>query len=101
MSHPHSQIMALPVIPPTVSARINSMKEFFVQTGKCSLCQVKQDDLLIEESSHFISVAPFAATFPFEIWVVPRDHSSHFHELDNEKVIGSFFSNYLVCCLKP
>ncbi|XP_073127338.1 ADP-glucose phosphorylase [Henckelia pumila] len=87
MSHPHSQIMALPVVPPTVSARLNSMKEFFLQTGKCSLCQVKRDDLVIDESSHFIAVAPFAATFPFEIWVVPRDHSSHFHELDHEKAL--------------
>ncbi|KZV57960.1 putative galactose-1-phosphate uridyl transferase-like [Dorcoceras hygrometricum] len=87
MSHPHSQIMALPVIPSTVSARLNSMKEYFVQTGNCCVCQVKRDDLLIDESSHFMSVAPFASTFPFEIWVVPRDHSSHFHVLDLEKAL--------------
>ncbi|KAL0397454.1 UNVERIFIED_CONTAM: ADP-glucose phosphorylase [Sesamum calycinum] len=87
MSHSHSQIMALPVVPPTASARILSMKEDFAHTGKCGLCQVKQDDLLIDESSHFISVVPFAATFPFEIWIVPRDHSSHFHELDNDKAL--------------
>ncbi|KAK4414338.1 ADP-glucose phosphorylase [Sesamum alatum] len=87
MSHSHSQIMALPIVPPTASARIQSMKEDFAQTGKCGLCQVRQDDLLIDESTHFISVVPFAATFPFEIWIVPRDHSSHFHELDNDKAL--------------
>ncbi|KAL2535176.1 ADP-glucose phosphorylase [Abeliophyllum distichum] len=36
MSHSHSQIMALPVVPSAVSARIESMKEFFEQTGKYS-----------------------------------------------------------------
>ncbi|KAL0464311.1 UNVERIFIED_CONTAM: Ribose-phosphate pyrophosphokinase [Sesamum latifolium] len=98
MSHSHSQIMALPIVPPAASARIRSMKEDFVQTGKCGLCQVKQDDLLIDESSHFISIVPFAATFPFEIWIVPRDHSSHFHELDNDKALdlGGFLKLMLV-----
>lgn len=90
MSHSHSQIMALPVIPSTASARIDSMKEYFGQTGKCGLCQIRRDDLLIDESSHFISVVPFAATFPFEIWIIPHDHSSHFHEIDNNKVICSY-----------
>ncbi|KAK6119268.1 hypothetical protein DH2020_046994 [Rehmannia glutinosa] len=85
MSHSHSQIMALPIVPPTASARIQSMKEYFDQTGKCGICQIRQDDLLIDESSHFISVAPFAATFPFEIWIIPRNHSSHFHDLDSDK----------------
>ncbi|KAL8062263.1 hypothetical protein ABFX02_02G136200 [Erythranthe guttata] len=87
MSHSHSQIMALPIIPPTASARIDSTKEYFAQTGKCSVCQVRKDDLLIDQSSHFISVVPFAATYPFEIWIIPRDHSSHFHDLDNDKAV--------------
>lgn len=97
MSHSHSQILALPVIPPTIAARIDSMKENFDQTGKCSLCEIRLDRLLIDESTHFISIAPFASTSPFEIWIVPRDHSSHFHELDGEKVIigASYFSLHI------
>ncbi|KAL3815212.1 hypothetical protein ACJIZ3_016480 [Penstemon smallii] len=87
MNHSHSQIMALPVVPPTASSRIQSMQEFFKQTGKCALCQVKQDDLLIDESSHFFSIVPYAATFPFEIWIIPRDHSCHFHEINDDKAI--------------
>ncbi|KAK2979133.1 hypothetical protein RJ640_029291 [Escallonia rubra] len=87
MSHSHSQMIALPVVPPTVSTRLDSMKEYFGQTGKCSLCEIRFDALLIDESIHFISISPFAATFPFEIWIIPRYHSSHFHELDGVKAI--------------
>ncbi|KAK2638199.1 hypothetical protein Ddye_025994 [Dipteronia dyeriana] len=87
MSHSHSQILALPVIPPTVSTRLCSTKEFYDQTGKCSLCEVQPKDLLIDEATHFVSIVPFAAMFPFEIWIIPRDHSSHFYELDSEKAI--------------
>lgn len=86
MSHSHSQMLSLPIVPPSVSTRLNSMKEHFNQTGKCSLCQVQSKDLLINETSHFISIAPYASLFPFEIWIIPRGHSSHFDELDNKKV---------------
>ncbi|KVH88896.1 Galactose-1-phosphate uridyl transferase, class I [Cynara cardunculus var. scolymus] len=69
MSHSHSQILALPVVPPTASTRLDSMKEYHNQTGRCSLCDIHTDKFLIDESTHFISIAPFASTFPFEIWI--------------------------------
>ncbi|KAJ9558995.1 hypothetical protein OSB04_013609 [Centaurea solstitialis] len=87
MSHSHSQILALPVVPTTASARLDSMKEYHNQTGRCSLCDIQKDKLLIDESTHFISIAPFASTFPFETWIVPRHHSSHYHELNEDKAI--------------
>ncbi|XP_016545747.2 ADP-glucose phosphorylase isoform X2 [Capsicum annuum] len=86
MSHSHSQMIALPIVPPTVSARLDSKKEYYKQTGKCYLCDIQPNELLIDESAHFISLVPFAATFAFEIWIIPRDHSSHFHEIDSEKL---------------
>lgn len=87
MSHSHSQIMALPIITPTISSRLEAMKEYFDQTGKCILCEASPKELQINESEHFISIVPFAATYPFEIWIIPRDHSSHFHEIDNKKAV--------------
>lgn len=79
--------MALPIIPPSVSARLASMKDHFDQTGKCFICKIQREDLLIDSSTNFFSLVPFAATFPFEIWIVPRYHSAHFHELDAEKAV--------------
>lgn len=87
MTHSHSQMLSLPIVPPTVSTRIDSMKEYFNRTGKCSLCEVQSKDLLIDETPHFISIVPFAAPFPFEIWIIPRHHASHLHELDAEKAV--------------
>ncbi|GMH03037.1 hypothetical protein Nepgr_004876 [Nepenthes gracilis] len=87
MSHSHSQMIALPIIPPSISLRLEAMKEYFDQTGKCVLCEVPSEELLVDESTHFISVVPFAATYAFEIWIVPRNHSSHFHHIDSEKAV--------------
>ncbi|EPS60620.1 galactose-1-phosphate uridylyltransferase [Genlisea aurea] len=89
MSHSHSQIMALPIIPPTVSARIHSMKEHFERSGKCAVCEMcdqeRNRDLVVDASVRFVSLVPFAATFPFEIWIIPRSHSSHFHRIDDHE----------------
>ncbi|XP_010940094.1 ADP-glucose phosphorylase [Elaeis guineensis] len=85
MSHSHSQIMGLPLIPPTVAARLNATKEWFERTGKCSLCEIRSEEILINETVHFFAIVPFAASYPFEIWIVPRHHSSHFHDIDSEK----------------
>ncbi|XP_010558718.1 PREDICTED: ADP-glucose phosphorylase [Tarenaya hassleriana] len=87
MSHSHSQILALPVVPPTVSSRLDGTKEYFDQTGWCCLCEAKPKELVINESCHFVSFVPFAAAFPFEIWIVPKYHSSHFHDLDTNKAV--------------
>uniref|UniRef100_A0A803Q3S7 Galactose-1-phosphate uridyl transferase N-terminal domain-containing protein n=1 Tax=Cannabis sativa TaxID=3483 RepID=A0A803Q3S7_CANSA len=87
MSHSHSQMLALPIVPPAVSTRVESMKEYFNQTGKCGICEVNGQDLLVDASTHFLSVVPYAATFPFEIWIIPRDHSPHFHEINDEKAL--------------
>ena len=91
MSHSHSQMLALPIIPPTVSSRLANLKDYFEQTGKCYICQIGSEDLVINSSANFISLVPYAATFPFEIWIVPRYHSALFHELDAEKVIPRVF----------
>ncbi|GAB4853332.1 hypothetical protein Ancab_017511 [Ancistrocladus abbreviatus] len=87
MSHSHSQMIGLPIIPPSITLWLQAMKEHFDQTGKCILCEIPSKELLIDESAHFISIAPFAASHAFEIWIVPRDHSSHFHHIDNEKAV--------------
>lgn len=87
LSHSHSQMLGLPIVPPTVSSRLNSMKELFDRTGKCGLCEAWSEDILINESTHFYSVVPFAASCPFEIWIVPRAHTSYFHDIDEEKAV--------------
>lgn len=63
------------------------MRAEFERTGKCVLCEEPGAEILVDESEHFFSIVPFAASFPFELWIVPRDHCSHFHEVDREKAL--------------
>ena len=71
------------------------MKEFFDRSGNCSLCEIRSKDTLISETPNFSTIVPFAASYPFEIWIIPRQHLSYFHEIDEDKVLTAFKS--LVC----
>ncbi|VAI60587.1 unnamed protein product [Triticum turgidum subsp. durum] len=87
MAHSHSQMLGTPFVPPSVTSRLNCMKEVFERSGKCSLCAVVSKDILVSETHNFSAFVPFAASYPFEIWIVPRQHSSYFHETDQDKVL--------------
>jgi UDPglucose--hexose-1-phosphate uridylyltransferase len=62
------------------------MKETFDRSGNCSLCEIRSKDILISETPNFSAIVPFAASYPFEIWIIPRQHISYFHKIDQDKV---------------
>ena len=37
---------------------------------------------LVHQSTSFIAFCPFAARVPFETWVLPRRHGSHFEQIE-------------------
>ncbi|KAL9686179.1 hypothetical protein QQ045_023634 [Rhodiola kirilowii] len=94
MSHSHSQIMALPVIPPLVESRIACMMEFYSNSGNCSVCQMIEEcrgaELLISESKLYAAIVPYTTTFAFEVWIVPRNHASNLQEMRSKEEAVDF-----------
>ncbi|KAK3126475.1 hypothetical protein QOZ80_7AG0557160 [Eleusine coracana subsp. coracana] len=97
MAHSHSQMLGTPFVPPSVTTRLNCMKEVFEKLGNCSLCEIKSKENLISETPNFSAIVPFAASYPFEIWIIPRQHISYFHEIDQDKALdlGSLLKTML------
>jgi UDPglucose--hexose-1-phosphate uridylyltransferase len=91
IDHPHSQVFTSPIIPNIVAREIAYTKENYARDGKCSFCQMitheKSENLrTIFENDDFIAFAYFAARFPFETWILPKKHESHFEDItDGEK----------------
>ena len=99
MRHSHSQIICLPIVPTTVECRLNNARACFIRTGKCNLCECLSKEIqsrcrFIEESTHFIAFVPYAASLPFETWIAPKDHASHYQEIEDEQAMD------LACILK-
>ncbi len=85
LEHPHSQLIALPVIPKWVQEELGGAREHYDFKERCIFCDIIRQEQeskvrLISENDGFVAVAPFAARFPFEIWILPKTHQCAFEE---------------------
>ncbi|AEX85873.1 galactose-1-phosphate uridylyltransferase [Marinitoga sp. 1135] len=83
LEHPHSQLIATPIIPIYIEEELKGAKNFYSLKKKCIFCSIieqeKIDNIrIIEENEHFIAFEPFAPRFPYETWIIPKEHSSDF-----------------------
>ncbi len=83
IAHPHSQVIALPIIPRQVRERLEAAREHYERKRRSifsdMLRQEAQDgSRIVEESEHFWVLSPFAARFPFELQLFPKRHNHDF-----------------------
>jgi len=91
LSHPHSQIIATPVVPPAVEQEMEGAKKYFEKHKRCVYCDMIESELkdksrIICENDDFVSFAPYASKSPFETWVMPRFHSCSYNELNDKQL---------------
>lgn len=91
LEHPHTQIVALPMVPKNAAEEIKGAQNYFEYRERCIFCDIIRQELqekerIILENKHFISFCPFASRFPFEIWIMPRKHNNHFSRMPQEEI---------------
>lgn len=89
--HPHTQLLALPVVPHTIEDRIEIAKRHYQAHWECVICRMQaeeqQDALrMLCETEHFSAFVPYAALSPFHIWIVPRRHTASFIDVTNPEL---------------
>ncbi|MBU1091939.1 HIT domain-containing protein [Patescibacteria group bacterium] len=87
--HPHSQIIALPVVDPDVARSLSGSNDFYKKNKKCVHCVMieseEKDGLrIVSKNKHFIVVIPFAPRVSYETRIYPLGHASRFEDLDKE-----------------
>jgi len=87
LEHPHSQLIALPVIPKRTREEVNGAKLYYDLKERCIFCDILQQEItggarLVTETDRFAALEPYAPRFPFETWILPKRHASHFEEAD-------------------
>ncbi len=83
ISHSISQLVALPITPGTVKAKLMIARDYFALKERCIYCDVLQQEIkgrkrLIADNEDFVAFAPFASRFPFEMAAFLKFHSSAF-----------------------
>ena len=85
LEHSHSQLIALPEVPRTVNGEIEGARRFYSYKERCIFCDIIDHELshgerLVKENPFFIAIAPYAPRFPFETWIIPKEHMPRFEE---------------------
>ncbi|MFH1611868.1 MAG: DUF4931 domain-containing protein [bacterium] len=89
VAHPHSQLIAIPIIDPGLRGSIDGAESFYTSQGKCVYCAMLEWDKkdgrrIIYENEKFIVVCPFAPQVSFEVRVYPKNHQSHFEQINGK-----------------
>lgn len=91
LMHPHSQIIAAPVISSQVRLRLQEARRFHELNGACLYCQVVQDELeagerILESGPAFVAFVPYAALSPYHLWIFPRIHEPSFAAISDADI---------------
>jgi UDPglucose--hexose-1-phosphate uridylyltransferase len=81
LEHPHSQLIALPIVPSYVREEMDGAKAYYSQKERCIFCDVIRQEIqsevrVIDDSPDFLTISPWAPRFPFETWILPKQHES-------------------------
>jgi UDPglucose--hexose-1-phosphate uridylyltransferase len=73
--------------------------KYYQEKGHCIFCDIVQyhqnnNQRMIIENEQFLAFVPYAPRFPYEIWILPKKHSSHFMKIEDQEL------NYLSEILK-
>ena len=83
VDHPHSQLLATPVLPARVERELRAAKTHYEMKERCLYCDILRQELqqglrVVEESADFVTFCPFASRYAYETWILPKAHSSSF-----------------------
>jgi UDPglucose--hexose-1-phosphate uridylyltransferase len=93
VEHPHSQIIALPMIPKHVLQELEGARHYHEAGGRCVYCdmitQEHQDkERVVAENGEFIAFCPFVPRYPFECWILPKRHDSSFAAMNEREELA-------------
>lgn len=98
ISHPHSQIMAIPVTDPDIQNSLIGSKRYFDYHQKCIHCEIikwdKEDgSRIVFENEDFLALCPFASRMAFQVRIYPKEHLSYFERIndDQKKALAEVF----------
>lgn len=92
LEHPHSQLIALPIVPKRVIEELRWSGRYYEYRERCLFCDIIHQEIdvrerIVSENKSFLAFAPFVSRFPFEIQIFPKLHSADFSYIQKEEVV--------------
>ncbi|MFB3897914.1 MAG: galactose-1-phosphate uridylyltransferase [bacterium] len=91
LEHPHSQLIATPIIPPHVRNPIEQAVRYHDTHGSCIYCDMLAEELrlkdrIILETDYFVAYTPFASRTPFEARIMQKKHRGSFIDINDTEL---------------
>ncbi len=86
IQHSRSQLIATPVTPLRVKEELAGARRHFEEKERCLICDLLSQEReaktrIVIESDAVVALCPFAARFPFEVWIMPKQHNCDFAKM--------------------
>ncbi|UCD11969.1 MAG: galactose-1-phosphate uridylyltransferase [Nitrospinaceae bacterium] len=103
LEHAHMQLIALPIVPELVCDELAGARRHYDYKERCIFCDLIAQELgdrkrVVAENAGFLSVCPYAPRFPYEMWLLPKNHAPRFEESDGDTFYH--LAHLLKDCLK-
>lgn len=85
LAHPHSQLLATPVLPVSIQRSLRGSNLYFRRNGECVHCvmidwEKQKKERVIFENEDFIVFCPFVSRVAFEVRIFPKKHEAYFEK---------------------
>ena len=89
LAHPHSQVIALPVLPRVIETELESAREHFRRTERCLFCDILTQERetgtrMVFDGKSFAVFTPYASRSPYELFLMPKTHQADFTEMADD-----------------
>jgi UDPglucose--hexose-1-phosphate uridylyltransferase len=91
LEHPHSQLIALPIIPKRVQEELHGASRYYDYRQRCVFCDIMREELtdkdrIIYNGDRFVAFCPYVSRFAYEVWILPKKHLSDFAAMDRDSI---------------
>ena len=92
LQHPHSQLIATPVIPSQVRHRLFEALRHYDDAGECMFChmverEVEDKTRVVLKSERFVAMEVFASATPFATHIFPLRHMASFGDISEMEIV--------------
>jgi UDPglucose--hexose-1-phosphate uridylyltransferase len=92
LEHPHSQLIATPVISYQVRERVQQAMRHHDDFGVCMFCQMVEEELqeqkrVVLATEYFVALELFASATPFCTHIYPRRHMASFSDISAAETV--------------
>lgn len=90
IQHPHSQVIAMPIIPPKQVRQLKTAYDYFHRHNTSIFDSIitheRRGPRYIHENNSFVLIAPFASQRPYQMMIIPKENIRSFLDLKENHI---------------